>query len=183
MPRPLSPVALAAVALVAMGCGAGPYGHSRVYAPLDAEAAAANGADAFDPVMARRDPSLWRAKKVSFFGVVTKRDDLAPHRGDLTLSVRTLADRNLCGDASDDSCRVTVSSHEFDVVHAKVAFVAPEDELGEHSIGVGSLVRVVGTIAADADARDGSLVVDTSYYRHWPRGFYVTDAAASVLRR
>jgi hypothetical protein len=177
----ISSFALLAGALLVVGCGAGPYGHSRVYAPLGGESAATEGAEELDPVMARRDPARWHVKKVSLFGIVTKRADAGPHAGKLTLSVRTLAARNLCESADEESCRVTVSSHEFDVVEAAVRFTDPADELGELSVGVGSLVRVVGSIAPDAG--DGALVVQAAYYRHWPRGYYVTDEAASVLRR
>ena len=130
MRRSISPLALFASAPLAAGCGAGPYGHSRVYAPLDAESTAVDGAEELDPVMARRDPSRWRVKKISLFGVVTKRDDAGPHAGKLTLSVRTLATRNLCESADEESCRVTVSSHEFDVAQAKVRFIDPNDDVG-----------------------------------------------------
>jgi len=99
---------LLAVLVQLVGCGAGPYGHSRTYEPLGAEASAARGADEYDPVMSRRQPEEWQKKKVTFFGVVTERKDVAGGRAEVVLSVRTLASRNLCESQSDDSCRTTV---------------------------------------------------------------------------
>lgn len=164
------------------GCGAGPYGHSRTYSPLDAEEVASQGAEEYDPVMVKRQPDAWQRKKVSLFGVVTRRADLAGGKADLTLSMRTLEPRNLCETSAEDSCRTTVSDSEHDRLHALVTFAAATDEIGQYSIGVGSLVRVVGTVAAP-DANDATQVVEASYYRHWPRGFFVTRSAASILRR
>jgi hypothetical protein len=168
--------------LAAAGCGADAYGHSRIYSPHDAEETAAQGAEDYDPVMVKRQPEAWQKKKVSLFGVVTKRADLPGGKADLVLSMRTLEPRNLCETASEDSCRTTVSDNEHDTVHAVVTFVAATDEIGQYSIGTGSLVRVVGTVASP-DAADATQVIEASYYRHWPRGFFVTRSAASVMRR
>lgn len=172
---------IGALALVA--CSASPYGHSRIYEPLGPEGAAEQGAENLDPVMAKRAPDDWRQKKVTLFGVVKKRDDGPGGQAYVTLSLRNRASRNLCETADEDSCRTTVTAQEFDVVYARIRLTDPTDDLGEHSVGTGSLVRVIGTIAKETDPGDGALVVDASYYRHWPRGSYVTDAAASALRR
>ena len=170
------------VALPALaGCGAGPYGYSRTYAPLDAEKSAAAGAEDYDPVMSRRQPEAWRSKKVSVFGVVEGRED----RGGfayLRLSVRVLEDRNACETSEEDSCRTTVSDREYDKVHAQLALSRPADAQGPESVGVGSLVRVVGTVAAP-DRNDSIQVLAARYYRHWPRGYWRTASARSVLRR
>jgi len=166
-------------ALVA--CGAGPYGYSRTYTPLDAERSAAEGSTDYDPVMVKREPEAWQVRKVSLFGVVVKREDRAG-KGYLTLSVRVLEQRNACETNQEDSCRTTVSDREYDKVHAAVAFATPEDQAGAESIGAGSLVRVVGKLGPP-DAADGVQVLDATYYRHWPRGYYRTTSAKDVLRR
>jgi hypothetical protein len=117
------------------------------------------------------------------FGVVTSR---APGPGGgalLTLSVRRLEPRNLCDNArDDDSCRVTVSDKDFGVVHA-VAALRGDDDVGARSLGPGSLVRAIGTFDQRVDPGDGAPVLRASYYRHWPRGYYVTRAAARDLRQ
>jgi hypothetical protein len=173
-----------AMALLLSACGsAGPYGHSQVYSPLDEEEKATKGAVDFDPVMAKRAPEQWKGKTISLFGVVLARAPGSAGNAEVKLSVRTLEPRNLCDNANDeDSCRVTVSDHEYAIVHA-LLHLATEDDIGEHSLGPQSLVRVVGTLSDDVDPSDGEPIVVAKYYRHWPRGFYVTTAARSLMRQ
>ena len=163
--------------------GAGPYGYSPTYAPLDDEERAQTGATEYDPVMFQRDPDEWRKKRVTLFGVVTQRSAGPGGAAYLTLSVRRLEPRNLCDNGNDDdSCRVTVSDKDFGIVHA-VTPLRPEDDFGAHSAGPGSLVRVFGGFGQDLDANDGQPVMRATYYRHWPRNFYVTRASATHMRQ
>lgn len=166
----------AAVSLALLAChSAGPYGYARSYVPLSEEDDAAEGAKAYDPVMIERAPDTWRGQRVSIFGIVKQRKDAAGGNADLTLSVRTLATRNLCDEMDEDTCRVTVSDHEFAVVHA-FAKLRPEDALGKESLMPGSLVRVIGKLTDNVDKNDGGSILQANYYRHWPRNFYVTMA-------
>jgi len=169
---------------VVAGCwGAGPYDHAVEYVPVDHEEAAAKGARDFDPVMVQRQPEEWHATPVSLFGVVIARSPGAHGGAYLTLSVRRLEARNLCEFATDTStCRTTVSDKDFGVVHALVD-LRPEDDVGQHSLGPGSLVRVIGPLAQDPDPTDGSPVIRPTFYRHWPRYFYVTRSAAATMRQ
>ena len=177
--RVLAVAIWAAAALSA--CAAGPYGYSRTYAPLDPERAAAEGAHEYDPVMAKRDPDLWKVRKVTLFGVVERRDE-KPGGASLLLSVRTLETRNACESSDESSCRTTVSDREDDKLRAVVRFAQPQDKDGAESLGVGSLVRVVGKLG-DPDPSDARPVLTASYYRHWPRGYWRGAGAKSVLRR
>ena len=161
---------------------AGPYGYAPTYTPLDEEESAAAGAKEFDPVMAKRFPEEWRDKPVSIFGVVTNRSQAAGGASSLTLSVRTLATRNLCDEGGQETCRVTVSDREHAVVHASVKLRAGDD-IGEKSVGVGSLVRVIGKFTDVVDNDDGNPIINGTYYRHWPVHHYVTTAASSYMRR
>lgn len=166
------------------GCGgAGPYGHAPNYAATSEEGSAMKGAREYDPVMYQREPETWRKSESMLFGVVTAR---APGPGGaayLTLSVRRLEPRNLCSNANDeDTCRVTVSDRDFGVVHAQAKLV-PQDDVGEKSVGAGSLVRVVGRFGEDVDPNDGAPILRASYYRHWPRLFFVTKANADTMRQ
>ena len=169
--------------LVLAGCHSpGLYGYSKSYSALSEEEDAAEDAAEYDPVMAERVPEEWRKKAISVFGIVESRKPGAGGKVDLTLSVRTLAPLNLCDEGGEDTCRVTVSDREHAVVHALVA-LRREDDVGKHGVTAGSLVRVIGTLADGVDAEDGTTVFQAKYYRHWPRNFYVTTAAASYLRR
>ncbi len=160
----------------------GQYGHSRVYSPLDAEEAALKGAKEFDPVMAQRKPEDWRGKPVSFFGIVMSRTEGPAGTEDLKLSVRGLEERNLCQSSDEASCRVTVGERERSIAHARVLLSA-DDAVGKLSIGVGSLVRVVGLLEDGVSPQDGSPIVRATYYRHWPRNYFVTTAQRGQMLR
>jgi hypothetical protein len=142
-----------------------------------------NGSREYDPVMYAREPDQWRKSKVALFGVVTGR---APGPGGaayLTLSVRKLETRNLCQNKNDeDTCRVTVSDRDFGVVHV-LAALRPEDDIGEHSVGGASLIRAVGMFGEDVDPSGPGPVMRATFYRHWPRYFYVTRQAADLMRQ
>lgn len=172
----------AALSLAACG-GAGAYGYAPTYAPTSDEEAATKDAREYDPVMYGREPEKWHAGRAVLFGVVTGR---APGPGGaayFTLSVRKLDTRNLCSNANDDStCRVTVSDRDFGIVHAIVK-LRPEDEVGEKSASVGSLLRVAGTFGEDVDPNDGAPVMRATFYRHWPRYYWVTRSKADLMRQ
>jgi hypothetical protein len=176
-------LALALFASTALGCHSpGPYGYSKVYSPLDEEDTAAAEAKEYDPVMAERFADEWRASSVSLFGVVQNRTQGPGGKTDLTLSMRSLSPRNLCDEGGEETCRVTVSEREHAIVHALVS-LRKGDDVGKHSVGPGSLVRIVGRIADDVGESDGTPVFQVTYYRHWPQHFYVTTAAASYMKR
>jgi hypothetical protein len=169
--------------VLAAGCGAGLYDHSPTYIPLPLEEKAIQNARDYDPMMYQRQPSEWRAQPAMLFGVVMSRGTGPAGGAYVKLSVRRLDTRNLCESAADsDSCRTTVSDHDFGVVHALLA-LAPEDDIGPHSIGVGSLLRIVGTFEESGDPADGAPILHATYYRHWPRYFFVTRSSAIDMRQ
>ncbi|HET9958404.1 MAG TPA: hypothetical protein VFQ61_28105 [Polyangiaceae bacterium] len=171
------------LALLVVACySPGPYGYSRVYSPLDAEEHAAETAREYDPVMAQRAPADWKKTPVSVFGIVKNRQDGPGGLAQLTLGIRTLADRNLCDDADEESCRVTIGEREHAVIHAQVKLLG-EDDLGRRRVQPGSLVRVIGRLRDDRDPADGEPVLSGDYYRHFPRGEYVTRGDSEHMRR
>lgn len=172
---------LAAVASLVAACGGGQYGHSRFYDPLSDEEEALSGAVEYDPVMAQRQPDAWAKKKVTLFGVVTKRSDAGNGQLELSLSVRGLEGRNLCSDRTEGSCRTTVTEREHARVRVHLKPTVPEDAAGAISIGAGSLVRVIGRLEPVGEG--GVPTLSTLYYRHWPRGYYVTTASAKIMRQ
>jgi len=178
--------ALSAVVAVAVcgGChGAGPYGHSPRYVELSEESSVTAGAREYDPVMIERRPDEWRRSTVTLFGVVEGRTAGPGGRAMLKLSVRRLEPRNLCDNQNDDdSCRVTVSDRDFGVVWA-LASLHGDDDVGPRSVGLRSLVRVVGTIGQDVSPSDGALILHATWYRHWPAFYYVTRASARDMRQ
>jgi hypothetical protein len=132
--------------------------------------------------MVERMPEAWKKAKITVFGVVKRRTDAKGGGAYITLGMRTVADRNLCDAPDESSCRVTVSAREHAVVHA-IARLRSGDDLGNTSILPGSLVRVVGHLTDDVDPSDGALVMRADYYRHWPRGEYVTMADSDHMKR
>ena len=179
-----APLTVLAVLLASVaGCGGGgKYGYAPSYAATDTEESAAKGARDYDPVMYGREPEAWRKGNVVLFGVVTGRGAGSGGTANLALSVRRLEPRNLCENGNDeDTCRVTVSDKDFGMVHAFVALKG-EDDVGEHSVANGSLVRVVGKLGEDVNS-DGQPILRASFYRHWPRHFYVTKANSETMRQ
>jgi hypothetical protein len=161
----------------------GLYGHSPNYAPLPDEDGAVKGAREYDPVMFQRQPEEWRSKPSVLFGIVTQRTAGPAGAASVKLSVRRLEPRNLCANSNDeDSCRVTVSEKDYGVVTAALSLKG-EDDVGPHSVSAGSLVRVVGTFSQEVDPQDGSPLIRATYYRHFPRNFYVTSASSEVMRQ
>jgi len=170
--------------MIATSCGGGgQYGHAVQYAPLGDEEKATKSAKEYDPVMFPRQPEQWRNRPVALFGVVKSRSAGSAGNAYLTISVRRLEPRNACeSNADEDTCRVTVSDADFGLVHALV-ILHGDDDVGEHSVGGGSLVRLVGTFGEEVDHDDGGAIMRVTYYRHWPRYFYVTKAAAQQMRQ
>ena len=162
--------------------GAGPYGHSKAYTPRSAEESAVSGNKEYDPLLAERALDKLKGRSVWLFGVVTNRGSGPGGAAYVALSLRTLQQKNLCETDDEDSCRVTVSEREMGRAHALIALAA-EDDMGQESVGLGSLLRVARAVTQDLDPNDGTPILRTTYYRHWPRGFYVTTKASSFMKR
>jgi hypothetical protein len=163
--------------------GAGVYGHSPQYVAQDDETSASAGAREYDPVMVERQPDVWRKGRVVLFGVVESRSPGPGGQALLRMHVRRLELRNLCDNRDDDeSCRVTVSDKDFGVVWVLTSLHG-DDDVGPRSVGLRSLLRVVGTIGQDVSPTDGALVLHATWYRHWPAFYYVTRASARDMRQ
>lgn len=175
-------VIAAAVPLLPACHGAGPYGHAKIYAAASAEEKAVAGNKEYDPLLAERALDKLKGRSVWLFGVVTNRGSGPGGAAYVALSLRSLQQRNLCKSDDEDSCRVTVSEREMGRAHALLA-LASDDEMGEESVGLGSLLRIVGSVTQDLDPNDGTPILRASYYRHWPRGHYVTTQASSFMKR
>ena len=173
----------ALVAVLAMACGAGPYGHARNYVTTSDEDEAMRGSTVFDPVEYAREPDKWRSGNISVFGIVTARSVGKGGKAYVTMGVRRLELRNACGSQNDeDSCRVTVSGRDLGVIHA-LATLQQEDDTGPVAIATGSLLRVVGFFGEEVDKADGTPIIHAKFYRHWPRHQYVTKSAADGVRQ
>jgi hypothetical protein len=170
-------------ALLTVACSsAGPYGFSRVYEPQDEEETALENTTEYDPVMVQRRHHEWKNKKVTLFGIVKSRREGPSGAAHVTLSMRALSNRNLCEDAEESTCRVTVSDREHGTVHALVKLTS-DDDIGKERVTVGSLLRLVGQVTDTVDQTDGMPVLRVTYYRHWPYRKYVTTAASSYMLR
>ena len=179
----MSPRIAFAALFVACACSsAGPYGYSREYSPLDEEEELLDGSRELDPVQIERDRETWKKGRISVFGVVKERKQGPGGATDLTLSMRSLATRNLCDSRDESTCRVTISEREHAIVHA-IAALKGEDDLGRKAVMPGSLVRVIGRLAQGVDTKDGSYVLQAQYLRHWPRDEYVTMGERDYMRQ
>jgi len=162
--------------------GSGPYNFAREYAPLKAERDHYEGTArqiAYEDV--QRDPNGFTKSEVGWFGVVTSYTDLLDGRERIGLSMRTHQPRHLCSTNQDSSCRVTVSDRSMGSFVIEVT-LSPEEKLGRDRIWIGSLLKVYGTPTGEYDD-EGGLLLNVSYYRHFPRGTYVTTAHRAAMRR
>ncbi len=163
--------------------GAGRYGYSQSYTPLGDEESwveRANSDAVYDEV--RRMFDSYRDQTLSFLGVVT---GVEPGQGGATrvaVQIRTHQARHLCEDETDRSCRVTVSARDGGPLTAVIE-LRSDDANGENRVQVFSLLRVFGKLAPGEYDAQGGPVLRAEFYRHWPRGEYVTTEAASAMRR
>lgn len=163
--------------------GAGRYGYAQTYVYLPDEEPVARGANQnalYDEV--RRMPDRFAGQTISWFGIVEEATlaDTGTVRAEM--QVRNHQARHLCEDESDSSCRVTIN--EANGGRFTATFRArPEDLTGENRVQAGSLVRVYGTLVQGETDEEGGPVLRGTYYRHWPRGQYLTTAARGQMRR
>jgi len=194
LPRPAAPahvarrrtkrvltVLLATCALAACR-GPGPYGFSRTYEPLLTERKHLDRAQDLPYEQVKRAPYDYKNIEVAWFGVVESLSDLPDGRSQVRLAVRTPQARNLCRDEYQDSCRLTVSETSPGKFVARVVLSEEEKKAGKERVWNGSLLKVYGTPTGDYDEH-GDPVIEASYHRHWPRGYYVTTAQRGAMRR
>jgi hypothetical protein len=163
------------------GCGGGQYGFSRTYEPLITERPHLEKAQELPIEDVRKAPYDYKTVEVAWFGVVQSIHDLEDGRTELFLAARVHQARHLCKDEYQDSCRITVSESSPGNFVARLKLKG-EERTGKERIWVGSLLKIYGTPTGDYDQK-GDPVLDTAYYRHWPRGFYVTTAQRSGMTR
>lgn len=174
-------MALGAVLLLTGCYSAGIYGYDRTYVPLDDEEDLEMRATVPPYRDVRRDPRDFATDLVTWYGVVTSTEAQPGGKVQVHMSHRIHQDRHLCADMERDTCRVTVSERSEGVFTA-IVHLHGEDVAGRNRLQTGSLVRVYGKVTGAYDA-EGGPVIEARYYRHWPRGQYLTTAAAGQMRR
>jgi hypothetical protein len=162
-------------------CGGGQYGFARTYSPLASEQTHFDQAEEATYQDLLRDPRRFAKTEVGWFGTVSNVAAAADGRARLTLNLRAHQARHLCAEDSRSSCRVTVSEAQLGVFTVDLA-LKPDEINGKERIWVGSLLKVYGTHSGEYSEETGP-VLNVSYYRHWPRGLYVTTAARGSMRR
>ncbi|MDB4975394.1 MAG: hypothetical protein JWN48_3735 [Myxococcaceae bacterium] len=172
---------MATLFLTAACAGAGPYGFARTYVPLVSERSHLANAEELPYEQVKTAPYDYKDKEITWFGVVENLSDLPDGRTELTVAVRAHQARHLCQDEYEDSCRVTVSQTSSGKFITRLELKG-KDKSGKERIWVGSLLKVYGHPSGDYDER-GDPVIDTLYFRHWPRGTYVTTAQRSAMTR
>jgi hypothetical protein len=166
-----------------VGCaGPGKYGYARRYVPLEAEEPFVEHAERVTYEQVRRDPLDYRGTMLGWFGVVTGLDEAPEGEGTMVhMTFRSHRKRHLCRTERESSCRVTVSEEQGGPFTARLR-LRPDDRKGQSKVWVGSLLKVYGKPTGEFDERGGP-ILSTEWYRHWPRGNYVTTAAQGAMRR
>jgi hypothetical protein len=168
--------------VLASACASDPYGYAPQYVPVSDEEPFMEGATEPSYEEVRRDPSSYQAGRIGWYGVVDSIDGpAASGRARVALSHHFHQERHLCADQFDSSCRVTVSQRAGGPFTAWVD-LRPEDRDGRNRVYAGSLLKVYGQVTTEYDDRGGP-VFRVEYYRHWPRGTYVTTGRSANMRR
>jgi hypothetical protein len=177
------PLVLTILTLVSSACGAGgQYNHARTYKPLGDEKGHYKAVDQHVSLEeVKRDPNGFKDNELGWFGVVTDVGEGSDGKSRLKFSLRAHQERHLCTGPNDDTCRLTVSEKDLGSFVADVD-IRPEDRSGFDRLWVGSLVRVYGHPTGQYD-NDGAPLIDVEYYRHFPRGTFVTTAARMGMRQ
>lgn len=164
------------------GCGgAGPYNYARTYEPLISERGHLERAQEIPYERVKSVPHDYKETELAWFGVVSAAHDLPDGRAQLKLAARTHQARHLCRDEYQDSCRLTVSESSPGEFTVRVA-LKPDEKQGKERVWVGSLLKVYGKPTGESDEQ-GDPVIEPAYYRHWPRGYYVTTAQRGAMKR
>ena len=172
---------LAVAAAPLTGCGGGAYGFSRTYQPLASEQRHFAEAKQLTYQDLVREPNAYRSTEIGWFGVVTELYDLRDGRTRISLTLRSHQARHLCSDESKSSCRVTISEGGLGIFSADVRLNA-DDLDGQERVWHGSLLKIYGKPTGQYSEETGP-VLEVTYYRHWPRGYYVTTAQRGAMRR
>ncbi|MFI5305723.1 MAG: hypothetical protein ACHQ53_00145 [Polyangiales bacterium] len=175
------PSLLSALPLLLSACGGNPYGYAPQYVPASDEGAyLEKGVDpGYEEV--RRDPSSHQQELIAWFGLVEDVQPAAAGQSRIVMSLHFHQDRHLCSDQFDSSCRVTISDKAGGPFSALVT-LRGEDRDGRDRLYAGSLVKVYGHVMTEYDDRGGP-IIRAEYYRHWPRGTYVTTLRSGNMRR
>lgn len=177
-------VAMAAVASAFLQCNSGGrYGYSREYIYLPEEQPFAQRADdtaVYDEV--RRLPDRFNDHVLTWWGVVSAVEPGTDGSTRVTMQLRTHQARHLCEDETDGSCRVTINDRDGGSFTAVLRLNA-EDLNGENRLQPLALVHVYGTVVQGEYNPEGGPVLRGLYYRHWPRGQFVTTASSGGMRR
>ena len=164
-----------------VACGGNNYGYAPEYAPLDDEEAYFEKGKAHSYEEVRRNPSAYAGETLAWFGVVNDVQQKGNGQVQVAMTLHFHQDRHLCADQFDSSCRVTISEKEGGPFSALLT-LRPEDREGKDRVYAGSLLKIYGPPLPEYDD-EGGPIVNTKYYRHWPRGTYVTTGRAGNMRR
>ena len=177
--RATSPIA---IVLLTVACGGVDYGYAREYRPLSDEQELAERAEQASYEEVSRAPDAYRDKLIGWFGVV---QSVQPGKEAgttrVSMQLRFHQKRHLCADQFESSCRVTVSEKDGGPFTA-ILTLHPEDREGQDRVYRGSLLKVYGATTGEFDEQGGP-EIQTVFYRHWPRGKWVTTARQSVMLR
>ena len=182
---------IASLAMV-IGCGAGSYGYSRYYVPLDEEESYHETSDVFTLGAVTARPQDYEGKLIGWFGIVEKIRPTKDGRSLIQLAFHKHKTRHLCEGETDDTCRVTVNHRSTGSFSAAVMLSEEDKRPGLDKVQPGTLMRVFGQIRCIEDDngdpkcdRDGNsnIILYCDYYRQWPaREYRSTHSADKMVR-
>jgi len=184
---------LATAMFAVAGCGAGPYGFSRHYTPLDDEEDLYDSSKEYPYEAVTSDPDDYQGKTLRWFGIVQQVEPADDGRHRVRMSHHQHQDRHLCEGETHSSCRVTVHFKSSGGFTALLKLRQEDVVPGLDKVQPGSLLHVYGKVRCRYDEDDeeticdyddlGGPLLDGEFYRQWPARYFVTTRAASSMRR
>ncbi len=183
---------LMSIAVGAGACGAGPYGFSRYYTPIDEEKSYDESSREFTYGAVTARPKDYQDQLIGWFGVVESVKPADDGRYLIRLSYHKHKERHLCEGETESTCRVTVHYKSTGGFTA-VLTLRPEDLIPSlEKVQPGTLMRVFGKVRCKKDANGdpkcaydekGGLILDGVYYRQWPARYYRTTKTMTRMVR
>ncbi len=174
-------LALCVLCWAACGGSSNNYNFARSYEPLRAEKGHHRAAQAVPYEDVKRDPNGFKDTELGWFGVVREIGELGDGRTRLSLALHAHQARHLCREPAASSCRLTIAERPLGSFTVELA-LQPEEKQGRDRVWVGSLLKIYGHPSGEY-AEDGGPILNVTYYRHWPRGTFVTTADRASMRR
>ena len=137
-------------AFLLSACGAGQYGFSRYYVPLEEEESYHDQSREYTYTEISTKPENYKGRMIAWFGIVEKVTPTDDERFLVKLTQHQHKDRHLCSGESNGSCRVTVHFKSYGSFSTFIALRREDIVPGLDRVQPGTLMRVFGRMSGSS---------------------------------